>query len=260
MGLFLSQTGWRRYLSLACIVIITNGVVLANSRGSFLGIVAGGMVLAVCKDRQHRALFWSLVFVGALGLTVIVDKAFVDRMFSIQDVTSTDDAADMSARSRVEIVKAQIQMFLDYPMGTGHRGTAALSTQYLDRKWLTTDRGGDESTAARSSHNTFMTTLVEQGVPGAIMFICLTVWSMAAALRLRRLSQLHEDPQLVTLGAAVCGALAAVWVAGNTADYLMAEVQFWLFAGLVTVFQLSMTGQAASQPKPVPGRLRGTTA
>ena len=260
IGLFLTQAGWRRYLSLASLVLIVNGIVLANSRGSFLGIVAGGLVLAVCKAKQHRWLFWSFVLVGAVGLTVIVDQAFINRMFSIQDVASVDEDADMSARSRVEIAKAQVQMFLDYPLGTGHRGTAVLSPQYLDRKWLTTDRGGDESTAARSSHNTFMTTLVEQGVPGAIMFISLTLWSVTAALRVRRMHEPHSDAELKTLGAAVCGALAAVWVAGNTADYLMAEVQFWLFAGLVTILQLSSTIHGATSRDREFNGLRGTVA
>jgi O-antigen ligase len=130
-----------------------------------------------------------------------------------------------------------------------------LSTQYLDRKWLTRDIGGDESTAARSSHNTFMTTLVEQGVPGGLLFISLTLWTLAAGVRIRSLNGLGADPQLITLGAAICGALAVVWVSGNTADYLMAEVQFWMFAGLVTVFQLSEKTHIAAAPQPALGRL-----
>lgn len=255
VGLFLTQKGWRRYLSLACLVVITNGIVLANSRGSFLGIVAGGLMLAICKARQHRWMFWSFALAAVMGLTVIVDQAFVDRMFTIGDVTSEDDEADMSARSRAAVAKAQVQMFLDHPMGAGHRGTAVLSTQYLDRKWLTLDVGGDESTAARSSHNTFMTTLVEQGLPGGLLFISLTLWTLAAGVRIRSLNGLGADPQLITLGAAICGALAVVWVSGNTADYLMAEVQFWMFAGLVTVFQLSEKTHIAATPQPALGRL-----
>ena len=205
-------------------------------------------------------MFWSFVLVGLMGLTVIVDRAFVDRMFTIGDVTSEDDEADMSARSRAAVAKAQVQMFLDYPMGSGHRGTAVLSTQYLDRKWLTRDVGGDESTAARSSHNTFMTTLVEQGVPGGILFISLTLWTLGAAWRVRGLNGRYGDSQLITLGAAICGALAVVWVSGNTADYLMAEVQFWLFAGLVTVFQLSEKARITATPRSAAGGVHARLA
>ena len=45
----------------------------------------------------------------------------------------------------------------------------------------------------------------------------------------------------------MCSALVAVYVAGNTADYLMAEVQFWLLAGLVSAFQLAESGIDARQ-------------
>src|SRR5205085_5087735 len=41
VGLVLSQRGWLRYAALAALVIIFNGVVLANSRGSVIGLGAG---------------------------------------------------------------------------------------------------------------------------------------------------------------------------------------------------------------------------
>ena len=243
IGLVLSQSGWRRYLSLATLVMILNGFVLANSRGAFLGLVAGALVLAFCMARQHRWLFWSFVFVGALGLTAIVDQVFIERMFTIQDVTSEDEEADMSARSRLAVAKAQIQMFVDYPMGTGFRGTAALSALYLDRKWLT----GDGDSASRSSHNTFLTALVEQGVLGVAIYVGWVLWIIGAAFRIRRLNDSHGDPELITLGASLCGALVVVFTAGMTADYLIKEVQFWLYAGLVSVFWLSATGTEAAR-------------
>lgn len=242
MGLVLVQTGWRRWLNLGLLVIILNGFVLANSRGPFLGLAVGAMVLAVCKARTHRRAFWALAMVGVLGSTVIVDKAFVERMFTIGDVTSQDEDADKSARSRVAIFEAQLHMARDYPMGVGHRGTPALSTRYLDRQWLT--GGGADPDAERSSHNTFMTAFVEQGPPGALMYLALIFWIGVAMLRIRRWDLARVDPVLATLGATVGGALVVVLVAGWAADYLLAEVQFWMYAALVSVLQL---GAAANR-------------
>ena len=239
VGLVLSQKGWKRYVSLASLVIITNGFVLANSRGAFLGLVAGGAVLAFSKAKQHRKMFWAFAAAALLGLTVLIDQAFIDRMFTIQDVASDSEEADQSARSRVVIAQAQLRMFLDHPLGVGHRGTAALSRQYLDEKWLTKDKNGSDAAPERSSHNTFLTTLVEQGIPGALLFVSLILWTLVAALRLRRLRGPNSDPVMTTLGASMCGALISVFVAGNTADYLLAEVQFWLQPTLVSVFWLS---------------------
>jgi hypothetical protein len=244
IGLVLSQQGWRRWLSLACLPIIANGFVLANSRGAFLGFVAGAIVLYLTVARRHRGAMWAFAAVGVIGLAVIVDRVFIERMFTISDVTSQDESADASARSRVVIAKAQLQMFLDHPLGSGWRGTAALSPQYMEQRWLT----GDEDAAQRSSHNTYLTALAEQGVPGALLYLALLVWVAGAIFRVRRLG-LTEDQQLVTLGASLVSAIVVVLTAGTTADYLTKEVQFWLYAGLVSVFTIAQARRQTVLPR-----------
>ena len=242
IGLVLSHGGWRRYVSLASLVLIINGFVLANSRGSFLGLAAGTLTLAFCISRRHRRMFWAFCMVGAIGLYVLVDKTFIDRMYTIEDVTSQDESADPSARSRLVIAEAQLQMFLDHPIGVGWRGTAVLAPQYLDNKWLAHD---DNDEASRSSHNTFLTALVEQGIVGALIYSALVLWIVGALFRCRRLGRDGDDPELATLVAALTSAIVAVLVAGMTADYLVKEVQFWLFGLLLSGFWLS-TGEGSS--------------
>lgn len=249
MGLVLSQRGWRRWLCLALLPVIGNGFVLANSRGAFLGLAAGAAVLALCKAREHRRLFWSFALMAALGATLIVDQAFIDRMFTIGDVAEQDNEdADMSARSRLVIVEAQFKMAADYPLGVGFRGTVVLSPSYLDSKWLAKLQDAEQA-AGRASHNTFMTALVEQGVFGAMLFIALVIWTLATVPRLRRLSRQGMGAELATLGAALSGALMAVVVAGIATDYLMAEVQFWLYAALVSLLQIGQASVALAVPQ-----------
>jgi O-antigen ligase len=245
IGLALSHGGWRRYAAAASLPLIVNCFVLANSRGPFLGLAAGMLVLAFCIARRHRRLFWAFCLVGVLGLTVVVDKVFVDRMFTIEDVASQEESADPSARSRVAIAQAQLQMFLDHPMGIGWRGTVVLSPQYLDPKWLTISEDGS---ASRSSHNTFLTALTEQGIFGAFIYGSLVIWVVAAALRSRRFSRTDRDPELATLIAALSGAVMVVLVAGTSADYLTKEVQFWLYALLVSGFWLSSIEEPERSP------------
>ena len=252
LGLILTQTGWRRWLSLGCVAVTANGLILTNTRGATLGLVAGGMVLALFKARAHRGLFWMLALVGLIGVTSIIDQGFIDRMVTIQDVTSDSEEADSSARSRIVVLQAQVQMFLDYPMGSGHRGTAALSPQYLDERWLTTDWRG----TARSSHNTFMSALVEQGIPGAVLFLWLTLWTLIAILKLRRLELQHGDPNLTTLASATGGALVVIFVTGFSADFLLVEVQFWLFAAFVSVLQLAAIGSTSERAAASPALAR----
>lgn len=244
IGMALSHGGWRRYVSFGSLVLIVNGFVLTNSRGPFLGLAGGMLVLAFCIAQRHRQLFWGFCLLSGLGLTVVVDKAFVDRMFTIEDVASQDATADTSARSRLIVAEAQLQMFLDHPMGAGWRGTVVLSPLYVDRKWLT----GDDDTASRSSHNTFLTALVEQGIVGAIIYSSLVLWVFSAMFRSRRLSRSDGDPELATLVAALVAAIMAVLIAGTAADYLTKEVQFWFYALLLSGFWLSSGEQSVVSP------------
>lgn len=236
VGLVLSQRGWRQYAAFGGMAVILNAIVLVNSRGAVVGLLAGALVLALCRARRHRALFWSLAVAGVLPLGALVDQSFVERMFTIRGAVEQRDELDASARSRIELYHAQVQMFLDHPMGSGHRGTAVLSPLYLDEEWLTTVSRNDMETSARASHNSFMTALVEQGVPGAALFLTLFCWLLRAMLLVRRLGR-KGDAELATNGAALCGALMVVFVAGMSSDFLKAEVQFWLFAGLASLLQ-----------------------
>lgn len=248
MGLVLVLKGWRRMALLALLSLAATGFVLANSRGALLGLVAGAAVLLITKSRAHSRAFWVLALVGLVGMAAVVDKKFIDRMFTIGDVVEVSEDADASARSRLAIYEAQLRMALDYPMGAGHRGTATLSPQYIEDRWLTTAQSGEGGEAQRASHNTFMSTLVEQGFLGAMLFIALLLWLCMTILRLRRLvSRRDVDPTVATLAGSIAGALMVVMLAGTATDYLLAEVQFWLFAALVSARQM-LEGASAPQP------------
>ena len=233
IGLFMTQRGWRRWLSLGCMVLIVDGLVLTNTRGAFLGLIGGVLVLAFATARAHRRLFWALALTGLIGSTLIIDDKFVDRMATITGALQESAAADEdgSIESRIALASAQFRMFRDHPWGTGHRGTETLSRQYLDEKYMSRNPNGE--IGERSSHNTFLTALVEQGIPGALLFTWLLLWGARTIWRLRG-PFLQSDPEAATLTAATAAALAVVFVAGNTADFLLAEVQFWLLAGLVS--------------------------
>lgn len=249
VALVMSDKGPRRWAALLLLPLIGEGFVLANSRGAFLGLVAGGMVLMFCRAREHRRTLYAFIFAALAGFAVIVDQAFIERMFTIGDVAERDnEEADMSARSRVIIMEAQLKMAADYPAGAGYRGTAVLSTRYIDRMWLTLDKGSnDESTAARSSHNTTLTTLVEQGLPGLLIYLSLLAWIGATILRIRRLNAQGMDPQTTTMAGVLCGVILCVYVSGQATDYLMAEVQFWIYAALVCCLEIGVRDLRARQ-------------
>lgn len=224
----LADTGWRRVVVVLMMPVVLNGVILTGSRGAFLGLVAGSAVLFFLRPPRRT---WLFVSAGALGLMLaasLVDQKFIDRMFSIKAAAKQTEEMDSSAESRLVLMQAQIMMAASYPHGAGHRGTAELSPQYLDERWLT--RSSPDGEAARSSHNTFLTLLVEQGWLGAAIYLWITLWGFGTLIRLRRLQSAGAPIAETAPAAACCAAIAAVWTAGQFTDYLLAEVQIWMFA------------------------------
>lgn len=239
-----------RIFALAALAVIANGIVQTESRGSFLGMAAGGVVMLFMSPPQYRKAW---VLLGALGLASLVQFApenFWDRMSTISTTAEQKAAVDQSSQTRLLLLTAQWQMFLAYPLGSGHRGTAFLSPRYLDDANLTRSRKDPSGQRARSSHNTFMTALSEQGLPGALLFIGLLGWIARTSLATkRRLNEIKDDGLALQL-MAVTGSLTIVVVAGLFTDYFKAEVFFWNIALLSALAStawapIPSTGEAA---------------
>ena len=243
--LFLYAKGWRRIGWVLGLPLMLNGMVLAGSRGAFLGLFGGLVVVYFLRPPKQAWVFVAAAVLG-VGLGVrVVDQQFIDRMLTVKTAVKGDGPIEASAESRLFIVEAQVKMFASYPFGAGNKGTAALSPQYLDESLLA--RGGDR-VGVRSSHNTFMTFLVEQGILGVILFVWAILWGLGTVFQLRRMQKQGAPPELVAPAAACCAALAVVLVSGNFTDYLLAEVQIWMFALLLSALEQLRRAQPAVAP------------
>jgi O-antigen ligase len=254
--LLLSHEKWRFWFVIGGMPFILNAIVLGNSRGAVLGILAGGLVLFALKPAVYRKQF---VMFGALGVVLIgmlAHDEFWERLSSLRAVTSDyqEEDLDFSARSRVGIIEAQWRMFLDHPFGVGHAGTEALSRDYLSEEYLAATRASDGSEkAVRSSHNTFMSVLVDQGIPGIVLLSALIFW----AWRSVRLTTRRQGADSKTLGyaAAVGAALTVAAVAGQFSPYLKVEVQIWLLAILMSLVSFAR-GETSTAERTQPARQR----
>lgn len=245
--LLLTLQGWRRNALMLMVPLALNGVIYTGSRGAFLGLAAGGAVVFFLSPSQRRWLFWVFAALGIAAGAVLVDEKFIERMTTIRSAATASEDADASALSRFALIEAQAQMAARYPQGAGFRGTEVLSREYLDARWLS--KNVDSSRAARSSHNTFMTALVEQGIPGALLYGWLTLWGAMAIVRVKVLQRRGISIDVTGPAAASCAGLMAIWAAGHFTDYLHAEVQIWLFALLAA--SLEHLRQAAVQPNAI---------
>jgi O-Antigen ligase len=246
--LLLSGGRWTKIAALCAMPFIVNGMILAGSRGSFLGALVGGAVVFLLRPKESARMFWMLAIVGLAGAVSLVDQRFIDRMLTIRTAFENVEEADTSSQSRAVLKEAQWKMFADQPFGSGHKGTLALSWRYLDERWLATDENGNR--IGRSSHNTFMTTLVEQGVIGATLYLSLVGWWAVTVLRVWRTRGSAAWGAPVAPMGAMLGALGVVFTAGNFTDYLMAEVQFWYIALIVAYLRLAAVTKTA--PAAVP--------
>jgi hypothetical protein len=234
--------GWLvKALTIVCMPLMLNGLVQTVSRGATLALMVGGLTLFFLRPPGYRRQF---IFFGILGLLLvaIVAKDFYwERISTISSAVTQSEDVDSSAESRIVIIEAQLRMAAAYPFGTGHRGTAVLSPKYIAAKWLTVSQSDPNGVAARSSHNSFMSALVEQGLFGAVLFLGIAFWSIKSVFRLRgfvaRATDKRSRAGLYAGGAAA--AMMSVLVAGLFTDYIKTEVQIWMLA-ILTVLLYSV--------------------
>ena len=173
---FFAEKRWYRYIPLLIVPFALNGLIMAGSRGGFLALLAGGLAFFICRPpRQlHVVAVYGVLALGLLGY--VASDYFWDRMQTIQAATATEAEVDHSVATRLALFGYQWQMALDHPLGAGHQGTEALSLVYIPEEYHA-GQGG------RSSHNTVMSSLVDQG------FLGLAIWLSIMAMiwfRLRR--------------------------------------------------------------------------
>ena len=245
-SLVLATRGWQRWAVMAMVPVLANCVVQTESRGAFLGAVIGAGVYFLTAPRRHRSLIVGLGTLCVFVLLAYTPMTYWERMSSIDRGLEKAEERDKSAESRLVIIKAQWEMFKDHPLGLGFNSTTYLSRRYLDTEWLTAARNEDiEKQGARSSHNTLMSTLVDQGLPGIVLALAAIVAILRMAGELNRIQLATDNTSIGLYRAAICSSLAAIFVSGMFTNYLKAEVQLWMIALLVACLHVARLKTAA---------------
>ena len=242
-----------RCLMIVAIPLIGNGYIQNQGRGALVGLIFGGLAMMYLLPRESRKLFYALAVVAALAMVQLVPENFWARMqtivvaaesvsgIEIFDFENQPDTIDGASETRVDLIEAQWDFFKRYPLGTGHRGTKVLTNDYFIAKGL--DHG------KRSSHNTFMTALSEQGVFGVMLFLAMVAWVWRSLRWLKRLDKQGFPVSLGLLRAAIGGSLVSILFSGMFSDFLKAEVLLWLFTMLAVLLDLSRQWQQSQRPE-----------
>ena len=225
------------------LALVVNGIATTGSRSGFLAFVTGGFVYYLFTPKPARRVVKVLSVIGLAGLIVMAGPTYLQRLATLKERGANVEGAD-TGYSRLQIIDAQWQMFEEHPLGCGHRCTGVLSYKYMPDELFE----GLQEGQGRTSHNTFMTLLVEQGVPGGIFYGVMLAWAIIVLRQIYRSSR-DENGVTAKVLPAIAAALAAVFVGDMFVDLLKHEVRIWLIAIVLVLFNLRQTGTVA---KPAP--------
>lgn len=235
-SLFLAGSNRAKLAVIAIMPVLVNAIVATISRSGFLAFGTAGLVFNLFAPKRYSKWVRILSVLGLVLFLMLTNPVYWARIQSLEYRGEQVAGVDTGAK-RLVLVQAQLKMFHAHPFGCGSRCTDALSPDYLDEKQLS------GSTQMRSSHNTFMTMLVDHGIPGAAAYLLMVAWILRSLARLRRDCR-NRDDFLVQLLPAVAGSLIAITVGDLFVQYPKLEVRFWLLTVLMSMLSIVSTSRA----------------
>ncbi len=210
---------WRMLASAAAIPLFI-GLVLTQTRSSWLGFVAG--VVSIGIIRNKRIILVVLAFILLFVMFAPID--FRERAASMFDPTKQSNV------SRIHMITTGWQMFLDYPIvGTGDIDLRKLYVTYVTP--LEDAEGGH-------LHNNFMMLLVTLGIVGFSAVVALFIKIFQVELAAVRATHAHWLSGSTALGcfAAYVGFHVNGLFEWNFGDHEIA-VLLWFTVGSALVSQ-----------------------
>jgi len=206
-----------KIFSLCSLPFILNGIILINSRGAFVGLGTGILLLIILAKgikTKYQMIFGSLV--GIIIFLYLADPRFWERMDTLSDPSIH------GAGLRMIYWKAGIKMFLERPFGSGGRGFLALSPYYLSPEYLASGFG------VRAVHNTFIQALVEYGIVGILLFVAFLFFTIKSLNKIRKGGDPEDRYNLEAT--ALMTALSSFLTAAIFINRLYSETLYWLCA------------------------------
>ena len=228
------KQSWWKYgvvlaLSAACLKVI----LMAGSRGVYLGILVTAIVALVFYPNGSRKRLYFLAGIGISVGLLFLGPTLMHRFEGVQ-LTNLGEATDQSARSRVVILEAQWKMFKEAPLlGHGHKGTLLMSPIFIPPEYLS--KNAREGAAGRASHNYLMSLLVDHGLVGALIVLAIIFRCLMPIRRLSKAALVGEADSMRILVMGLMLGLICLMVAGMSSDHKNSETSIWFFA-LIPLF------------------------
>ena len=240
LGIFRKKP-WQRYVSAALLPIWLAVMVATGSRGGFLAMGAGILVLLVTYRKPWLIIATTVV---GLGLCLAAPSEYWNRMGTI---TAEEGHRDVSAEGRLQNFMIALQMIGDHPIaGVGLHKFPSSAWRYIPVEYRFTGH-------PTVCHNTYLQLAAETGIVTSLAFIAI---SGVLLWRLRRRSppdipdrQNLEWVRVGTLAGLVATLVNAVFTDQAATDY------FWWnygvgFACLLVVEKFTAKATEATVQSP----------
>ena len=223
-----SKKVWHKGIFALGGAFVANAIVLINSRGAFLGVIASSLFFMKeiyfsrtrAKHQTKKAIFFTVCGLACLGS--VIDQSTIDRFNSIKEATNVSDEGGSDGGTRTLFWKATFDLVKDHPFGAGE-GTFEYYGGYYVPEYV--NMGSNRN---RAVHSTWFEALSELGYPGLTFFVILLFSCMRAMRKakteLKRKNKLEKYYQVVAIQSAFIGFMVTM----TFINRLRAEVLYWL--------------------------------
>jgi putative inorganic carbon (hco3(-)) transporter len=229
---------WLRWSHLALAGYCMYDLLLTFSRGAYLAVFVGLVVLAIIKERKIFIFLIPFVFTWQL----IVPGAVRDRITMTYD---SSNQLDSSAQERVYLWEDSLRFIQGSPvMGSGYN-----TYPNLDHVKI-----GSGVFELNDPHNYYLKVVIETGVIGLFFFLAILASSFRISTRLYKRAR---DPLFKGLALGLIPAVIAIVIAnlfGDRWEYLQDVGFFWALIGcavrgLMITQQQEEAGKPTAQPE-----------
>lgn len=169
------QQKWLRWLLIAMAILSVPAVIIGESRGGMVGMVAAGVITLWRRTNWRK--FVILMVIGIPIVLAIIPPHVQSRYLSIQHYQQ-----DSSAQGRLHAWDTARRMAAAHPwVGIGI-GTESFLAEYDIYK-------RDAADIPRVAHSVWYSTLAGMGYPGLVLFVALIGATFLTTRRIRRLAK-----------------------------------------------------------------------
>jgi O-antigen ligase len=218
-------------------IFIANGLILINSRASFLAVAVSMsmfmfyMYFASTKRKYQRSVAVLLTAFGLAGALSIMDEAFIERMYTIKSQDLEESSKHETGSTRVFFWLAAIEVAKDHPLGAGMQSFQYFSPTYIPEHLAIAGK-------TKSVHSSWFEVLTETGFLGITIYFFMLLSSIRVIRKCMAKFKVDGDVENYYKMIMLQSAFIAYLIAASFMDRSRAEILFWFIVFSACVYNI----------------------